>query len=170
MKTLLTATVAGIGLLAFVTISGVSANGNSPATGTILENNVTLQFRLADESVVVTTADSDYAISTQGHEQSTKSSLHQEETGGAVEVFSEYAVELTGTVANQPGTDHVLVTCHGLFSASETSSKSADGGDDAVVSEMTCTIDASAIVSPGKPVIIARSGERTLEMTYLPAP
>jgi len=160
--------VACVGVLAFASISGVNATGSAPATGTILDGNVALQFRLAGEGVVINTADSVYTVSTQGHVQSTKGT--RQNSVSEAEAFSEFAIEITGTVASQAGSNNILVTCHGLFSTLETTSKGADGENAEVVSEMACTIDASAFLTPGKPVVIARSGNQELELTYLPTP
>jgi len=150
----------------------VTAGVTSAPPEAKLDDNVTLQFEFGGERTTLTTADTRYAISSQGNRRSSAGQKHTNSGANPDEHhgdFVQYSTEIVGSVQREAGSERLLVTCSGVVTVARQSEARQSGGRSADAIEMACTIDASAYVTPGEPVLLARSGGESLVLTLVDA-
>jgi hypothetical protein len=146
-----------------------------------LGKNVTLHFSLAgrEERFTVNTARKTYRLASQGNDSrehhDVSSANNSKDLAGQQQLFvddsksvmeqQEHVIELSGTVAFEPGTDMLFVTCMGSYH-SQINQEHREGKEETIETEhITFEIDASALLKPGEEKILIRAGHHVLNIT-----
>jgi hypothetical protein len=172
--------------LSMVLVFALGAHGQlqlfeeEPLIRESLGATVTLNFEIegGNTGFTVSTARRNYALSSVGtlttenlkETGERDGTSAQSETPRPDEVESkqeheEHNVEFKGEIAIAPGTEEIFVTCEGSYQASVVSEEVRGSELKSTADQIRCKINASALMTPGKQKVLARSGKHVLVLT-----